>query len=211
MVLKILKSSKSQLGQDIFALQQNNLKREGFFIEIGAADGVELSNTFLLEKEFGWSGILVEPARNVQKKLKESRSAKILSVALTSSTQSLVKFSEKGVLSTVTEFQNEDLHRKYRRFSKKYAVDNDSLLNIVRANQCPKVIDFLSIDTEGSEFDILRNFDFGQYKFRAICIEHNYSKNRDSIYDLLTKNDYERVMLNKSLFDDWYIYTKNLT
>lgn len=132
MVLKILKSSKSQLGQDIFALQQNNLKREGFFIEIGAADGVELSNTFLLEKEFGWSGILVEPARNVQKKLKESRSAKILSVALTSSTQSLVKFSEKGVLSTVTEFQNEDLHRKYRRFSKKYAVDNDSLLNIVR-------------------------------------------------------------------------------
>jgi FkbM family methyltransferase len=211
LIVKLVSSSKSQLGQDIFALKQNNLKQEGFFIEIGASDGIELSNTFLLEKEFGWNGVLVEPARDVQQNLQKNRSAKILNIALTSSDKPYINFSEKGVLSTVSDYRYLDLHSKDRRFSKKYFVKNDTLLNILEDNKCPRIIDFLSIDTEGSEYDILRNFNFNKYKFRAICIEHNYSKNRNAIYELLTSNDYERILTNLSQFDDWYIYAKNLT
>jgi FkbM family methyltransferase len=210
-IIKMIRSSKSQLGQDIFALQQNKLKRQGFFIEIGASDGIELSNTYLLEKEFGWKGILVEPAKNVQQKLKKNRKAKILNIALTSSEKPYISFSEKGVLSTVSDYKKLDLHGKDRRFSKKYLVKNDTLFNIVEKNKCPRIIDFLSLDTEGSEFDILHNFNFNKYKFRAICVEHNYSPNRNSIYKLLTRNGYKRILANLSEFDDWYIYTKNLT
>ena len=69
------------------------------------------------------------------------------------------------------------------------------------------MIDYLSIDTEGSELDILNNFDFNSYQFRVITCEHNYSSNRDKIYNLLSNNGYKRVMTDISQFDDYYIKT----
>ena len=53
---------KSQIGQDLFALYALDWKRSGYFVEFGATNGVDLSNTFLLEKDFAWTGILAEPA-----------------------------------------------------------------------------------------------------------------------------------------------------
>jgi len=50
----------SQLGQDKWVLEKLDYKENGFFIEIGAYDGITLSNTYSLEKDFGWDGICVE-------------------------------------------------------------------------------------------------------------------------------------------------------
>jgi hypothetical protein len=73
----------------------------------------------------------------------------------------------------------------------------------------PKIIDFLSIDTEGSEFEILKNFDFNTYKFRVICIEHNYnSKVRKKISMLLKKNMYNQGFICLTGHDDFYVHTK---
>jgi hypothetical protein len=69
----------------------------------------------------------------------------------------------------------------------------------------PKIIDYLSIDTEGSEFEILNNFNFNNYKFRIITIEHNYNNNRNKIYKLLIKNGYSIKYKNLTEFEDWYI------
>ena len=52
---------KSQINQDIFVLYTLDWKREGYFVEFGATNGIDLSNTYLLEKNFGWKGILSEP------------------------------------------------------------------------------------------------------------------------------------------------------
>ena len=68
-LIMYLKKSKSQLRQDLFVLSQLNFKTNGFFVEFGATNGVDLSNTYLMEKEFGWSGILAEPARGWHKDL----------------------------------------------------------------------------------------------------------------------------------------------
>ncbi len=76
---------------------------------------------------------------------------------------------------------------------------------MLRSNNAPKIIDYLSIDTEGSEFDILNAFDFGEYSFRVITCEHNYTEKRLLIHDLLKKNGYKRVFEEISLFDDWYV------
>src|SRR5271165_3354934 len=75
--LKLLPSSRSQLGQDLFVLSELKFKRNGFFCEFGAASGVDYSNTFLLEKEFGWGGILAEPARRWHKSLRDNRNCTI--------------------------------------------------------------------------------------------------------------------------------------
>ena len=72
-VLKLIYKSKSQLAQDIFVASMTNEKESNFFVEIGATDGVNISNTHLLEKELNWKGILVEPASIWQKDLKSNR------------------------------------------------------------------------------------------------------------------------------------------
>ena len=69
----------------------------------------------------------------------------------------------------------------------------------------PKTIDYLSIDTEGSEFEILRAFDFNAYHIDIVTCEHNFSTRREDIYQLLLGNGYRRVFTSLSQVDDWYI------
>jgi hypothetical protein len=65
-----LKFSKSQLRQDLFVLSECQFKENGFFIEFGATNGVDLSNSHILETKFKWNGILAEPAKIVMLQLK---------------------------------------------------------------------------------------------------------------------------------------------
>jgi hypothetical protein len=76
-LLQALHHSQSQFGQDLFVLSELDFMRNGFFVEFGATDGVHLSNTYLLEKEFGWHGIVAEPARGWHKDLRSNRSCHI--------------------------------------------------------------------------------------------------------------------------------------
>jgi hypothetical protein len=77
------------------------------------------------------------------------------------------------------------------------------------SHSAPKYIEFLSIDTEGSEFEILKNFDFRSYRFGAICVEHNFAETRGKIYILLLENGYQQVHADLSDFDDWYVQSTN--
>ncbi len=76
-VIACLDDSKSQIQQDLFALAMNNFKDSGYFVEFGAANGVDTSNTWLMENNFGWKGILAEPARVRHADLKKSRNCHI--------------------------------------------------------------------------------------------------------------------------------------
>ena len=75
--------------------------------------------------------------------------------------------------------------------------------------KCPKELDYLSIDTEGSEFEILKKLDFNKFSPKIITIEHNYEViKRNNIFNLLKKNNYLRVFNEISDWDDWYIKEK---
>jgi hypothetical protein len=78
-----------------------------------------------------------------------------------------------------------------------------SLLDLLQQNDTPEVIDYLSIDTEGSELAILEGFDWSRYQIRCITIEHNFTGQRESIRRLLEAKGYERRREVK--FDDWYL------
>jgi FkbM family methyltransferase len=203
----IVDKSRSQLGQDILALAQVGIKKRGFFVEFGATNGFDLSNTFLLEKEFGWRGVLCEPAKEWQDELMKNRSCAIDTRCVYSSTGEKIQFSETaiGELSTISSFRNSDANRTQRRVSTTYEVETVTLSDLLLTHNAPSYIDFLSIDTEGSEYEILKAFDFSKYSFGLICVEHNFTENREKISGLLIENGYSQVYPELSAWDDWYV------
>ena len=201
--------SMSQYKQDIFALTELGFKRNGYFVEFGATDGLELSNTYLLEKQFGWSGILAEPAKYWHEEIVKNRDCHIEKNCVWSRTGEILKFNqvESANVSTIDLFSNvADGHQKARRKSTVYEVNTISLLDLLDKYQAPSSIDYLSIDTEGSEYEILKDFDFNKYHFKVITCEHNHTSARDKIFQLLTSNGYVRKFTSLSMCDDWYIY-----
>jgi hypothetical protein len=74
----IFQYSKSQIGQDVFVATASKFKKNGYFIEIGSADGLYNSNTYLLEKKYNWRGLLIEPNVNwFNKKISRNKSLTI--------------------------------------------------------------------------------------------------------------------------------------
>lgn len=206
-LLRNLGLSKSQLRQDLFVLAQLGFKRDGYFVEFGATNGVGLSNTHILEKAFGWRGILAEPAKCWHAQLKANRSAIIETRCVWSVSGEVLKFNEVDdpELSTIAEFSSGDLHHHARESGKAYDVHTVSLNDMLEQHHAPSDIDYLSIDTEGSEFEILQKLDFDRYRFRVITCEHNYTPMREKIFNMLSSNGYVRKYTELSRFDDWYV------
>ena len=208
---KNLDASQSQLRQDLFALSEHNWKSNGYFVEFGATNGVKMSNTHLLERKFNWTGILAEPARVWQSELMQNRDSHICFECVWKSTGETVVFNEviddvhNGELSTIDEFSNSDGHKKARKNRTQYDVETISLTDLLHKFNAPRIIDYLSIDTEGSEFEILQAFDFSAFDIKVITCEHNYTEMREKIYDLLVANGYVRKYEKISRFDDWYV------
>ncbi|MGN6800604.1 MAG: FkbM family methyltransferase [Ginsengibacter sp.] len=202
-----LSLSKSQLLQDLFVLYHLKGKQGGFFIEFGATDGISLSNSFLLEKQYNWKGILAEPGRVWGDRLKANRNCIIDTRCVWSKSGEEVVFHETAYaeLSTIDLFAQTDYHAEKRKDRKSYTIETVSLNDLLKFHKAPVVIDYLSIDTEGSEFEILNAFNFSGYDIKVITVEHNFSQQRDHIFQLLRSKGYERVFEDISLFDDWYI------
>jgi FkbM family methyltransferase len=203
----LLTRSRSQLGQDLVGLSVSGLEKPGFFVEFGAADGVALSNSHILEKHFGWSGILCEPSTGWHEALKQNRSCTIDTRCVYSVSGEKISFSENylGELSAISAYAEPNANGVLKRTTSSYDVETISLLDLLKTHNSPKFIEFLSIDTEGSEFEILRNFDFQSYRFGAICVEHNFADTRKKINELLTANGYLQIHSDLSDFDDWYV------
>jgi len=203
------KISKAQLFQDILAYFVSP-KKNGYFVEFGATDGIFLSNTCLLEKRFNWQGILAEPAKSWSKKLKNNRDNCAIDYrCVWRKSGEEINFLEDALpeisgISTLIDKNRSSSN------SSNYLVKTVSLIDLLDEQLAPKFIDFISIDTEGSEFEILENFDFTRYKFGLISVEHNYEiAKRDKILSLLSKNNYKRIFQDISGMDDWYVICTN--
>ncbi|MFZ5779687.1 MAG: FkbM family methyltransferase [Pseudomonadota bacterium] len=204
-----LHHSTSQFWQDIFVLAETNYRRNGYFVEFGAADGLSASNTYLLEKVFGWTGILAEPAKVWHEALRGNRASAthIETRCVWSRSGDVLPFDEFDYpeLSMPSGRGDADVLRKERVATARYEVTTISLNDLLEEYRAPEVIDFLSIDTEGSEFDILNAFDFARHRFNVIVCEHNFSEQREPIAALLARHGYTRKHQDLSAVDDWYV------
>lgn len=200
----ILDSSASQLGQDIFALAALGFKNGLSFVEFGAADGLSHSNSLLLERRYHWSGALAEPNSDFFLKLEENRpNCYVSDRAIFSVSGSEVSFSNAHLLSTITQFVNSDRH--VRRIKEVSKVVTQSFEDFLQDAGFDNYVDFVSIDTEGSELQILDNFDFSTFQFGAMCIEHNYTDAQKGLSSLLEKNGYVPVLKKFSRQDIWAV------
>ncbi len=207
----MLRASKSQIFQDVFVACHLKLwKRTSaprYFVEFGATDGITMSNTYLFEKHFGWKGLLIEPARVWKERLIENRSCDFDFRCVYNVSGEIIEFneSENAVYSTIDNLSKNDTHAEERVTGGKYLVETVTLSDVLKEHDAPRVIDYLSIDTEGSEFLILKALDFNLWKFKVITVEHNYTPQRASINELLTRNGYKRILEKISFMDDWYV------
>lgn len=200
---------RGQLGQDLFALWATSFMRGGFFVEFGAADGVTLSNTVLLERSFAWRGIVAEPARKWHDALARNRRCVIDTRCVWSRSGERLPFAEteRPEYSTLHHFVGQDDgHREHRRSAIEYHVESVSLNDLLAEHAAPRRIDYLSVDTEGTEYEILKEVDFRRWEIRVLTVEHNHDPTRKKkVFDLLSNQGFCRVFEELSLFDDWYV------
>ena len=205
-LLPYLPYTHSQAGQDLFVLSQLGAKRGGYFVEFGATQGVNISNSYFFESHLGWNGIVAEPARMWHRELRRNRKCHVETRCVWSASGATLRFSEAAELSTVSDYVNSDFLAASRRGKESYEVRTISLNDLLEEYQAPRIIDYLSIDTEGSEFDILNAFDFEKRNFAVITCEHNHAPQREKIHQLLTGKGYRRILEEASKADDWYVH-----
>ena len=204
---RFIQRTKSQFGQEILALSINNWKRNGYFVEFGALDGIQHSNTYLLEKEFEWTGIVAECGKKWKKALEQNRDCHIEDRAVWRESGKELTFlaCEADGLSTIEQYRSADLHEKLRSNGETYKVITITLEDLLIKYNAPSRIDYISIDTEGSEWHILENFPFMNYQIGLITIEHNFNLNREKIRGLLKRNGFKQIYSDLSDIEDWYV------
>jgi len=118
-LVKNIALSKALLLQDLFVLSELNFKRGGFFVEFGATNGIDLSNTFLLENKYDWTGILSEPAKQWHNDLSKNRQAQIDYNCVWRSSNENLMFNQLSELSTIDSFSDCDFHAQRRKQGKR--------------------------------------------------------------------------------------------
>jgi FkbM family methyltransferase len=190
--------SYSQYKQDEYILTNFfKDKRNGTFVDIGAHDGVTISNTLLFE-EIGWTGICVEPLPKIFKQLEQNRKCKCINGVISDKDESHVEFcaiegySEmlSGILDNYDErHKNRILHESnaHNCTRQKLKIPNFKFNDVVDFNY----INLLDIDTEGSELEILKTIDYDRYTIDLILVENNYNTN--DIPDFLISKEFKYV------------------
>ena len=189
------KASFSSFNQDIWIA--NNIfqnKKKGFFIDVGAYDGISNNNTILFEKFFKWKGYCIEPNKKSFNKLKKYRKSFLVNAAISNFLKKRVYFYEDGQLSKI--------YNKNNHFIKKKHKEKFSVIKNLKLSQFQKtVVDFIDIDCEGFEEEVIRSINFKK-KIKCILIERPNLKT----HQILKKEG--MIYVKRFLFD--YVYVNNL-
>ena len=210
------KTIKSQLFQDAFAAFIVGDLFDKTFLEFGAANGIELSNSYMLEQNLGWTGVLAEPSPQWHLELKKNRpNTRIITDCIWKSSGEKLDFfvSDIGILSTLNDYKHSDsssmpgnteLRIKNGKIIEVHSVSLNDVMEKTFNGLSPS---YLSIDTEGTEFEILKSFDFGKYRPVVFTVEHNFTNLESKIDELMSSNGYVRVFRKITAFDAWYVRT----
>lgn len=174
----------SQCGQDKF-LYENFFKdkKSGIFVDIGAHDGITYSNTYFLEKSLGWQGICIEPNPDVFAQLISNRTAQCIQGCISNNNEivSFLKVSGypemlSGIVSNYDPRHLARIETEIQLYGGSYEIipiQCYRLNEILAANQITYV-DYLSLDIEGGELEVLKSIDYDKFEIEIIDVENNY-------------------------------------
>jgi hypothetical protein len=180
----------------------------GFFVEAGAHDGIGDSTTYALEKA-GWFGLCVEPSRAFAG-LKQNRKCKVDDRCLWNRDDGLVGFmhvdGNQVELSGIVECFGDHWNRAGYKHSMTTR-PTVTLTTLLYQHLAPVRIEFLSLDTEGSEFQILDVHDFDRYRFLTMSVEHNrVEAKRQAVRGLLFSKGYRLSTAVPADVEDYFIH-----
>lgn len=189
----------SQHGEDVFLWKFFQRKTDGFCVEVGAFDGRSCSNTYAFES-LGWNCLLVEPDPEMAQRCRENRpSSTVVQAAIggtnASGTITFHKVRTEAAWSGMMSFteENPDHLEKCRRMGatiQKVSVPYRSLNDVLAGRTSP--IDFISIDVEGHEMDVLDGLDLERFRPSVIMTECTYDRDKDLIGEYLVARGYQR-------------------
>ena len=194
--------SLSQAGQDFWVINEAFFKkRGGYFVEIGSSDGVLFNNTYLLEKRYAWGGICIEADPDAYTKLIKNRQCITLNLCIDEKKQE-VDFAFAGLKGGIL-VDGSKLSKKIQSHPeiKIRKIKTALLVHVLRQYRAPNTIDYLSIDVEGAEEKILKDFPFNEYTFLSMTIE----RPSQELHNILLKNGYLLVKVIPGL-DSFYIH-----
>ena len=188
-------NSYSQWGEDVFIDKLLGEKNKGFYIDVGAYDPIRFSNTkrFYLK---GWRGINIEPDPIRIKKFYDERSGDInLNIGIANKNGVLTFFRfDPQTLSTFSKNMTTIYQGNGHHLAETVKVKVCKLDKILEENFKGKTIDFLSIDTEGFDQEVLKSNNWKRFRPKVICIETHDSKTEK----LLSKLGYKKVYENQT-------------
>ena len=159
---------KSQHGQDWWVDRTLAGKRGGFFLDLAAADGVWISNTYFLEKHRGWQGICIEPNPEMFSKLCAERSATCVNRCISDRVETIEFRIDTGVVGGIVA---EDTDNKPGSGGTIMTMETVTLTEVLDEFGAPRYIDYFSLDVEGAEDRVIRGLDFDRYEFGLLTVE----------------------------------------
>lgn len=185
----------SQYNEEGFLKSFFNDKK-GFVVEIGAADGISNSNSRMLI-ESGWGGLLVEPNKNNFNKLKilyENRTNVVLeNIGCSEQSMKNVPFfiDKNDQYEQLSTFSLEQKEKCVGIYDCSFVTENIDLIKTSELfeKHSIKEIDFLSVDTEAFDTNVILGIDFSKIKITLLCVEHI----SDEMVKYLNDNNYEEI------------------
>jgi FkbM family methyltransferase len=160
--------------------------KNGYYVEIGANDGISQSNSLYFERKKKWSGILVEPDKHNFRLLTRNRKKrnKFFNCACVSFDfkENFIKFIYSDLMSVTindkSEFDKVNTHAlsgmqflAKDEIIKTYLVPAMNLESILEKANAPSLMDFFSLDVEGHELEVLKGLNHTKFRFKYILIE----------------------------------------
>lgn len=190
-----------------------NYKRNGFFIELGAADGILCSNTYRLEKDYGWNGILIEPIKDYFDTMCLMRTASHKYNVCIDSEKDFVDFKRvegyskmlSGMIKECPILHNDRIEKEVKERNQTVIVEKiqcKTLENIIVECGMP-AIDYLAVDVEGGELSVMKSLKMETNNIRPTIISSENNYNEDRVQKYLNQFGYKKVA--KICLDDFYI------
>ncbi|MEQ8653998.1 MAG: FkbM family methyltransferase [Kiloniellales bacterium] len=204
---------KSQIGQDQWVAEVALPgKREGFFLDVGAHDGFQLSNSYVLETVFDWKGILIEANPKTFAEIGKRRKAIAINTCVDGKKGTVrFHFEERAMLGGIVDSDTSQTERVLKRKMQEGHVGDVVEVNavplheILQEQSAPSEIDYLSIDIEGAETRALLPFPFDAYAFRVMTVERPKQVLRDHLdavgYAEILKYKWDTFYAHRDLMD----------